>query len=180
MAATSLKTSPTKQQTQQIFTLVFTHWGVRLKDFGRCLTCCDRGGRCSLTHSQQLCCRYKIWMTEMCLYQKQAVQPTLHRSWHPQTLPASFTLRAHWKWGRKTNCAQTDCTLVSDLLPSKLPCLEIEIERSEKETVKEHQSKQRVLVNTGHGIHCAVREWPLPSVMAELEKDLVFVCARFV
>lgn len=88
MAATSLKTSPTKQQTQQIFTLVFTHWGVRLKDFGRCLTCCDRGGRCSLTHSQQLCCRYKIWMTEMCLYQKTSCSAN-----SPQELAPTNTAR---------------------------------------------------------------------------------------
>lgn len=104
---------------------------------------------------------------------------------HRHHSPASFTLRARSKWSGRTNCVQTDCALVSDLLPHKLPC--VYKSRGRGETVKELY-KQRAawsesslwFVSTGHGMHCGVRKWPLPSVMAQLERRLVFVrvCCR--
>lgn len=103
--------------------LLTWHWSVSGKDYIQYLICWDRSGRCCPTHSLQLCCRCKIWMTEISLYKKKAVQPALHRSWHtptPPHSPASFTLRAHSK---SVAGGQTVFRHTVLLLPQKLPCL---------------------------------------------------------
>lgn len=59
----------TQNQSKQTSCQLILLWRVRGKDYIQYQICCDRSKSCCLTHPQQLCCRWKIWKTEKCLYQ---------------------------------------------------------------------------------------------------------------